>query len=138
MYSSLRELFRFFTDDEDLIKFLRSKKEFSEFAIETFKAIKDGELLPRQDVESRQKLEAEYKRLRNLNISLEIWNKLKSYGVNLADSTQIITGQTIIKTPEFPFMKSINKDNVCELCRHEHTSVEPRVCRNIDCNCGMR
>ena len=80
----------------------------------------------------------EYKKLRNLKAQLEIWRMLKDYGISLEQTRKIIIGEQQLETPEIPFLQKNSDNGLCGLCNHEHTEVEPKVCKNVSCNCGMR
>jgi len=76
-----KELFRFKTDDESLIKWIREQKEFSSFAIDVLNQVRTGELLPASEVLDVKELDLNYKKLRNKNLTkknlnLDIKNRI--------------------------------------------------------------
>lgn len=112
-----------------------------------FKVTNIADLREKLDSDIKPNLHSDYseekKRLTNLNLSLDVWKKLKDAGYTIPQAEQVISGDQKFELPENPFKKetvndNFNENNFCKFCHHEHTETEPRICKETLCMCGMR
>ena len=80
-----------------------------------------------------------------LKLVAENWQLYKSSGLIFEEAKAIILGEKEPLEPTLqdlkPFAEStkgLDQFNGCFTCTHQHTSSEPKVCREIGCNCGIR
>ncbi len=97
--------------------------------------------------ETKEQLDLKYKKLRNNKMSLEMIKLVKETGQskNWEKTKQIITAEEEVEPPKLTSIENqeeeqggLNGYSMCSFCKHEHVGTEPRVCKKLDCNCGVR
>jgi len=81
-----------------------------------------------------------------LKLCLENWELLKNSGHIYEEAKAIIIGEAELKVPtlqdkkEFAEenQKGLDQFNGCFTCKHQHSSIKPKVCTDLHCTCGIR
>ena len=127
--------FHFRTNSELTEKWLLSQQDKTKAINEILNQYVKGDLVYKEN----NKVSDEKKRLINLKLNLEVWKMLKDAGYTLTEAQQVMTGDQMLEVPELPYMKKqFDTNNICSFCHHEHTTTEPRVCKEMNCTCGLR
>ncbi len=84
------------------------------------------------------------KRQQLLKLQLQNWKELKSNGLIMEEAKAILLEKQEMKEPTLEDNSDLKHDgglngySFCSFCHHEHAGTEPRVCKKVDCNCGVR
>lgn len=125
------------------------------------------ELSVKQELE-KTKLKSENLKLKHLPIkmlgeTLKAWLVLKKEGFTLEQFEEMIRsgeltypennfietpkeiskqfepyGKTIIHSKPETKTDGLDENNFCDTCNHTHADTEPKVCKDLYCNCGIR
>lgn len=71
-----------------------------------------------------------------LKLCLQNWRLLKESGSIFEEAKAIIQGKKELEEPRIDFHKL--EGILCTFCHHAHASTDPKVCTNLNCNCGVR
>jgi len=94
-------------------------------------------------LDTEKQLDMENRRLKNLKLKLDCHKSLKE--LKIKEKIPIILGEKKLELPKLPLepeeqkhILGLDENNFCDFCKHNHAETEPKVCKSIDCNCGVR
>ena len=101
------------------------------------------EFLLREESISELSIDDKIKRQQLLKLQLGNWKELKNHGLIMEEAKAILLEQQSMKEPtlEDSNLKhdgGLNGYSICSFCHHEHDGTSPRICKKIDCTCGVR
>ena len=94
-------------------------------------------------LDTEKQLDMENRRLKNLKLKLDCHKSLKE--LKIKEKIPIILGEKKLELPQLPLepkeqspVLGLDENNFCSFCKHNHAETKPKVCTNINCNCGVR
>lgn len=82
-------------------------------------------------------IDEKIKKQQYLKLCLQNWQSLKSSGHIMEEAKAIILGHQELTEPRLNQLFLV-QDNYCNSCKHYHARTKPKVCKLLDCNCGIR
>ncbi len=128
-----------------VIGILRSKPHQSEHISFLVLGYEEKTLVEKSVKEENREIDSEFKKIRNLNGTLDAWKKLKELGGDVSKLEQFLKGRVELPSPVKNDIQPKNEKTIgldendfCDFCKHKHANTEPKVCTNLYCNCGIR